>query len=144
MAKTKQKSRVGRPRKHGAYSLIVKAGGLPENKGHIREYLNRVRDGLILDQGPTEEDLTTAQVVLIDRVTSLLSVVRLMEEYAKEKGGMSGDRLSESLRESYITYNNSIRLTLGALGIDKRARERGDLDGYLKSNYGKGKEDEKD
>jgi len=136
MAKTKRKSRIGRPPKHGGYSLIVRQGELPENRGHIREYLTSVREGLILDLGPTEGDLTTAQLVLIDRVTSLLSVVRLMEEYAKDKGGMSGDRLSESLRESYITYNNSIRLTLGALGIDKRVRDQGGLDGYLESNYG--------
>lgn len=137
MAKTKGKSRIGRPPKHGGYSLIVRQGEFPENRRHIRDYLISVRSGLILDLGPTEQNLTTAQLVLIDRLTSLLSIVRLMEEYAKEKGGLNGGRLSESLRESYITYNNSIRLTLQALGIDKQVRDRGDLDGYLESNYGK-------
>ena len=123
MVSSRKKTKRGRPLKHGGYSIIVRQGELPENRKHVREYLNLVRDGIISDLGPTEEDLTTAQLVLIDRLVSLLSVVRMIEEYAKEKGAFTGDRLSESLRESYISYNNSIRLILDKLGIEKRVVE---------------------
>jgi len=140
MAKTKTKTKRGRPIKHGGYSIIVRQGELPESRKHVREYLNMIRAGIISDLGPTEEDLTTAQIVLIDRLVSLLSVVRMIEEYAKEKGAFSGDRLSESLRESYISYNNSIRLILDKLGIEKRAVEDIDPIKYIQRD---GKPDEK-
>ena len=131
MARTKVKTKRGRPLKHGGYSIIVRQGDLPENRKQVREYLNKIRDGIISDLGPTEENLTTAQIVLIDRLVSLLSVVRMIEEYAKEKGAFSGDRLSESLRESYISYNNSIRLILDKLGIEKRVVEEVDPIKYI-------------
>ena len=131
MTRTKAKTKRGRPLKHGGYSIIVRQGDLPENRKQVREYLNKIRDGIISDLGPTEENLTTAQIVLIDRLVSLLSVVRMIEEYAKEKGAFSGDRLSESLRESYISYNNSIRLILDKLGIEKRVVEEVDPIKYI-------------
>ena len=120
--KKKGKSKRGRPPKHGGYSLLIK-GELPENRKYIRRYLTAVREGLIQDLGPTEKDLTTAQLVLIDRIVTKLGVVRCIEEYIREHTVMTGARLSPSLRESYLAYNNSIRLDLAALGINKRNKE---------------------
>jgi hypothetical protein len=139
MAGNKQKKKRGRPPKHGGYSLLVK-GELPENRKHIREYLTGVREGLILDLGPTEENLTAAQIILIDRVVTKLGVIRCIEEHIRENSVMRGHDLAPCLRSSYLAYNNSVRLDLQALGIDKQVRDREDLDGYLESNYGdKGK-----
>ena len=122
MAENKQKKKRGRPPKHGGYSLLTK-GELPENKKHIRAYLTGAREGLIQDLGPTEKDLTMAQIVLIDRVVTKLGVIRCIEEYIRENTVFEGKRLSPCLRESYLAYNNSIRLDLAALGINKQNKE---------------------
>jgi hypothetical protein len=114
------KSKRGRPPKHGGYSLLSR-GEIPENRRYIAKYLSEVREGLIEDLGPSEEDLSTAQRVLINRVISKLGVIRCVEEYIKENSVIVGNDLAPSLKASYLAYNNSIRLDLQALGIEKRA-----------------------
>lgn len=109
--------------RHGGYTFLT-TGEVPEYRQYIKKYLTNVREGMIRDIGPTEQDLTTAQVILIDRLISLLGVIRLIEEKAKEDGVFSGRNLAGSLRTSYIAYNNTVRLTLEKLGIDKRMEDR--------------------
>jgi len=123
-ADKKAKKRPGRPPQSGAYSLIVRGGELPKRRTYLRAYLQNCRDGLIEDLGPGEEDLTTAQRVLIDRAISKLGIVRCIEESVKEGGAFKGKELSSVLAKSYITYCESIRRDLEALGISKRAGER--------------------
>jgi hypothetical protein len=123
-AKDKRKGKPGRPPSHGGYSFIIRAGELPERRTYIRAYLQAARDGLIEDLGPREEDLTTAQRVLVDRAISKLSVVRCIEEHVKEEGVFRGRELSPVMGKNYITYCESIRRDLEALGISKRAGER--------------------
>lgn len=144
LGKKKRKARIGRPPKHGGWSLLVYKGKLPENRKYISRWLTGVREGLILDLGPTEEDLSTAERVLIDRVISKLGVIRCIEEYIRENSVMVGQDLAPSLRTSYLAYNNSVRLDLTALGINsKKADEALDLGKYVKEQYGKKeKEDE--
>ena len=96
------------------------SGKVPETRQYVKKYLTGVREGIIKDIGPTEQDLTTAQLVLVDRIVSLLGVIRLIEEKAREDGIFKGQELSPSLRHSYISYNNTVRLTFRELGIDKR------------------------
>ena len=137
--KKEGKSRRGRPPLHGGFSVITRAGKLPENRRYIANWLTEVREGLIGDLGPSEGDLTTAQRVLIDRIISKLGVVRCVEEFVRENHVMKGDRLSPSLRESYLAYNNSIRLDLLALGIEKRERPidiKASVEDYLKKAEG--------
>lgn len=135
MSKLTKKFKPGCPPqriKHGGYSFLVK-GELPENRKHVLRYLTAARENLIRDLGPTEEDLTAAQVIIIDRIISKLGVVRCMEEYIRENSVMQGSRLAPSLRESYLAYNNSIRLDLQALGIDKKKTDEVlDLQAYVK------------
>jgi len=125
----------GKPGRHGGYSFLTR-GTLPENRPHILRYLTAVREGLIKDLGPTEDNLTTAQIVLIDRVVTKLGVIRCIEEYIRENTVMNGARLSPSLRESYLAYNNSIRLDLAALGINKKQTRAFDLKTYVRETYG--------
>ena len=108
--------------RHGGYAFLTR-GTLPESLDYVRRYLTAAREGLIQDLGPTENDLTTAQIIMIDRVITKLGVIRCIEEHVRETSVMKGDRLSASLRESYLAYNNSIRLSLQALGLDKRQKE---------------------
>jgi len=107
---------------HGGYSFLTK-GELPENRTHVLKYLMAVREGLVKDLGPTENDLSTAQIVLIDRVTTKLGVIRCIEEHIRERSVIVGDDLAPSLKASYLAYNNSIRLDLLALGLDRKDQE---------------------
>lgn len=127
--------RGGQKIKHGGYSYITK-GTLPEHRTHILKYLTAARENLIRDLGPTEQDLSAAQIIIIDRVITKLGVVRCIEEYIRETTVMDGDRLSPCLRENFLAYHNSIRLDLAALGIDKRQSETMDLQTYINEKYG--------
>jgi hypothetical protein len=104
---------------------MVRAGELPERRTYLRAYLTEVREGLVNNLGPLEADLTTAQVVLIDRVISKLSIIRCIEEHVREKGVFTkAGELDSVLSKSYLAWANSIRLDLQALGLDKKAGER--------------------
>jgi len=125
-----------RPKTHGGYSYLTK-GELPENRNYILKYLMAVREGLIKDLGPTENDLSTAQIVLIDRITTKLGVIRCVEEHIRENSVMVGNDIAPSLKASYLAYNNSLRLDLQALGLEvKKANEFLDLKEYAKDKYG--------
>lgn len=125
MSETKHKKgmRPGRAPKHGAYSLMVKAGDLPKRRTYLRAYLAEVREALIKDLGPREEDLTAGQRVLVNGVISKLSVTRCIEEYIRENGVFVKGELNPVLAHSYLAYTNSLRLDLQALGINTRKRE---------------------
>lgn len=139
-AKTKKKSRRGRPPKHGGFSIITAKGELPENRKYIRKYLTAARENLIKDLGPTEKDLTAAQIIIIYRVVTKLGIIRCIEEHIRENSVMEGNELAPALKASYLAYNNSIRLDLMALGIDKRQADTPSLQSYINSRYGKGEE----
>ena len=100
----------GKKRSHGGYAYLT-TGKLPVHRKYIEKYLTAVRNGLVRDLGPTEHDLTTAQIVIIDRVVSKLGIIRCIEEHSKENGTFRDQRLAPSLKESYLAYSNSIRLT---------------------------------
>ena len=115
--------RGGQKIKHGGYSFLIK-GELPENRKHVLRYLTAARENLIRDLGPGEDNLTAAQIIIIDRVVSKLGVVRCIEEHIRENSVMRGHDLAPSLKQSYLAYNNSVRLDLRELGIDKRMEDR--------------------
>ena len=129
----------GKRQKHGGYTYLTQ-GTLPENRRYIERHLTAIREGLIADLGPQEQDLTTAQAILIDRVVTKMGVVRCVEEYIRENTVFEGKRLAPVLRESYLKYSTSITNDLRALGI-----KRGDLAGekpemtlekYIEATYG--------
>lgn len=106
----------GRKIKHGGYALLS-TGKLPEHRKYVEKYLTATREGLIRDLGPTEVDLTVAQIILIDRTVTKLGVIRCIEEHIRENSVLVGDTLAPSLKDSYLAYDNSVRLGLQALGI---------------------------
>lgn len=103
---------------HGGYSFLT-TGQLPEHRTYIRRYLTNCREGLLQDLGG-EPNLSTQQVMLIDRIISKLGCLRCIEEHVRENSVMVGQRLAPSLRTSYLAFSNSLRLDLQALGIKKR------------------------
>lgn len=113
----------GRPRTvHGAVSYIVH-GKLPEHRAYLRRFLTTAREGLIADHGG-EENMSTAQLILVDRVISKLAISRLIEEYVKESGIFNDGKLQGVLKENYLAYSNSLRLDLQALGLNEQASDR--------------------
>lgn len=119
MYKPKGKGKIGRPPVHGGYSLMRK-GETPQNRRYVRAYLIDAREGLIKDLGPTEADLSMAQLVLVDRVVTKLGIIRLIEEHVKDNGVFIKGLLNPALSDSYLSYSNSVRLCLQALGINTR------------------------
>jgi len=136
MNKLEQKlSRGGQRMVHGGYSFLT-SGRLPEHRVHIRRYLTNCREGLIADHGG-EENLSTGQALLIDRVISKLGCIRCIEEHIRENSVMVGQELAPSLKASYLAFNNSLRLDLLALGLDKKLEDISSLEKYVEEKYGK-------
>ena len=132
----------GRKRTHGGYTFLT-MGKLPEHRKYVEQYLTAARINLVRDLGPTEENLTAAQIILIDRVVTKLGIIRCIEEHIRENSVMKGEDLAPAFRASYLAYNNSVRLDLQALGIEKKkADDVLDLGRYVEEKYGKkGKKD---
>ncbi len=117
---------AGKKRTHGGYSFLA-TGRLPEHRREVERYLTAGREGLIRDIAGIEENLSTAQVILIDRAIGKLGLLRCMEEHVRETGAFKGEELAPALRKSYLSYSNSLRLDLQALGIDKRPADEPSL-----------------
>lgn len=124
---TKKRNRPGqgRPYVPRGYSLITKRDITIKRRRSIEVYLTRGRAGLIADLGPTEADLTTAQVILIDRAISTLAIIRCIEEEARETGAFLDGELKPSLGKNYVAYQNAFRRTLEVLGINVKMGSRG-------------------
>ena len=136
MPEKERKKPTGRPPKHGAFSIMIARGELPENRKYIQRYLREAREGLITDIGRKEENLTRAQLILIDRVIAKLGIIRCIEEHCRETGVFQEGKLAHVLRENYLAYTNSLRLDLQALGIEgKKTEEIINLGRYIEEKY---------
>ena len=113
---------TGKRRTHGGFSFLA-TGKLPEHRREVERYLTAAREGLIRDVGGTEEGLSAAQAILIDRAIGKLGLLRCMEEHVRETGIMRGQELAPALRASYLGYSNSLRLDLQALGLQRKAAD---------------------
>lgn len=138
MKANRSKGKGGRPIvRHGAYSYMTRLS-LPDHRAYLRPYLSTVREGLIHDLGPKEEDLTTAQKLIIDRCVGQVGVIRLIEEHCREEGilqgGIRGRLLAPILAKNYGAFVNSLRLNLQALGIAHKdlGDKDTDLETYLR------------
>lgn len=103
---------------------MVRAGELPKRRTVLRTYLSQVREGLIRDLARSEEALTMAQRVLVDRAISLLSIIRCVEAHTAETGVFRSGELAPVLAKSYCTYSAELRRVLEVLGIQGGAADR--------------------
>jgi len=101
--------------------------------------LTAIREGLIHDLAKSEEDLSTGQKVLVDRVVTFLGVVRLIEEHAGQYGVLDSEgRLTSGLTVHYLAFNRQIQSMLALLGIQRKEIEEPlDLKTYIEAKYGK-------
>jgi len=134
MSQNKEKLKIklnpGKRRSYGGYS-ILRTEGFPTKRRQIEKYLTAARQGMINDLAGSEQDLSTAQIILINQTIGLLGVIRAIEEYIRSNTVMKGEEISPSLKSSYLSYNNSIRLNLQALGIEKKVTGRTSLEDYI-------------
>jgi len=113
----------GRPKAtHGGFSFLT-TGRLPEHRVSLQRYLSACRNGLTEDLGG-EVNMSTQELILIDRCVSILGVLRCIEEFCKEKGVFKGDELQPALGKHYISYTNSLKQILSLLGIESRAEDK--------------------
>jgi hypothetical protein len=146
--KVKPKARLGRPPKHGGYSLIHKDELLKQHP-QLRRYLEDCRSGLVKDVAGSEDQLSEQQRIIIDRIISRLSICRLIEVYIEKYGAFRRDQLKRfqvlelepALGQNYLAFSNSIDRALIALGLDKKKADVAlDLGRYVEAKYGKAKE----
>ena len=129
MTETKGPRRIGRPPKHGGYSLVA-ADEFLRAHPELRGYLLSMRDGWIRALGPTEADLSAQQICLIDRALNILMRIRTIEGYLDKFGllnraALENKRLEgEPILAIYSTLNNSLVKILALLGIGKKGEER--------------------
>ncbi|GEM_PF-582975 len=125
-AEIKRKRGQHGPLKHGGYSLLV-TGKLPAGRDHVGKYLTAVRAGFVQDLGGAA-GMTTPEVVMLDRLITALGIVRLIEEYVKEKGVIDKPQgfLNPALSKGYISYCNQVRLATQMLEgwVKERAKTR--------------------
>jgi len=110
--------KVGRPAMNEPSALAATLR--PSVRVAIRRYLADTRAGLVHDLGPTEADLTAAQVILIDRMMNCLALLRMFEADVVSHGLWSGKELAPALRGPYMQLTNVVRQTLQALGLKTR------------------------
>lgn len=111
------------PLKHGAFSLLA-TGNLPEHRRYLERYLTSMRKGLISDLGPTEADLSHAQLIMVSEAISKLGVLRCVQEFIREKGVFEGGKLQPILAQHYLSWANSLRADLALLGLKKVAVDK--------------------
>jgi hypothetical protein len=119
MNKPKGKGKGGRPPIHGGWS-IVRRGALPEKRRYLKAYLEGTRSGLIRDLGPREDDLTAAQLTLINESVTVLGVLRCVGEHVAQVGVFKGGLVNPALSTLFLSYQNTLRLNLVALGLNTR------------------------
>jgi hypothetical protein len=124
----RKKRRIGRPPKHGGYSLVYRSEIIKEHP-ELRRHLDDTRTGLIQSVAGLEENLSEQQRLIIDRTISQLALARLEELYIEKYGILRKDQLRRGILEvepilnHWMSLNNSIRNNLALLGMEKRQVE---------------------
>lgn len=102
--------------RHGGYSTSSRA--LPLS---VRRHLENVRASLVREKGPKLEDLTTPDLIRIEKIINVLQVTMSIEAFISREGIFKGRKLDPILRENYLSYVNSLRLLLRELNITEKA-----------------------
>lgn len=122
-----EKKTIGRKRgpapPAGGYSLIARSSQAM-TKRHIRRYLIDIREALIADLGPREEDLSPAQRIVVDRIVTLLGGIRAIEEAMRSKGVLSDNGLIRpEFTQGYLAWNNTLQRWMTTLGVKAKTRD---------------------
>ncbi|MDD8014060.1 MAG: hypothetical protein PHX45_00085 [Acidobacteriota bacterium] len=109
------------------HSENVRHGGYVSSSGswplRVRRFLENIRESLIREKGPRIEDITTPDLIRIEKAVNVLQVTMSIEAYIRREGIFRGKKLDPILRESYLAYVNSLRLLLRELNITEKAKD---------------------
>jgi len=109
---TKKKRLKPGPRgTHGGY-VFLQSGLIPEENSHVERYLTEVRAGYISELGPSEEGLSTGQLVLLGQLITCIGFTRLVEERAKKEKD-----LRYLCTKHYMQYMKQARQLVLDLGL---------------------------
>jgi hypothetical protein len=126
-----KRPKIGRPPVHAGYSPACRAEIVGKNK-ELQRYLRDCREGLVLDLGKTEADLSEGQRILVDRIISKLSLTRVLELSLAKHGIFKKDAgktlEAEPVTSLWLSVNNGIRADLSLLGIERRDHGDGVID----------------
>jgi len=103
--------------KHGVYSQRAK---LP---AAIKREAVFFREKIITDIAGSEDKLSGAELMLIDRTINLYGVIRMIEKHVARHGAFDGKDFRPILATNYLAYNNTLRLNLRELGIKRRVED---------------------
>ncbi len=107
--------------KHGGYSIAHKAE-LLQRRPEIQQYLKTVRRDLIRDLAPEGEiHLSAARRIILDRLFSKLSTVRLLEAWLAENPAQILEAVAAT--GLWLSTNTAILKDLLALGLDRKVLE---------------------
>ncbi len=109
--------RGGKRRQPAGFSFLTRRCSHDE-RTRIVKYLIGCREALLADLGG-EENLSAQKLMLIDRLISLLGVVRGIEEHHKDNILNRDGTLKPSLGKNYLSYVNSSRQILMCLGLER-------------------------
>jgi hypothetical protein len=107
------------------FSLINWRGMATHRPVEIVKFLSEMRARLISDRARSEDELSAAQLILIDRIISKVGIIRGIEEYIRREGIFVNGDLRPILKENYLAWTNSLRRDLESLGLKKE--ELGDF-----------------
>ena len=120
---------------HGARSFLA-TGKIPEQFPHVIEEAANLRLGLLSDEAGLDGDLPAKRLAILDSAIRSFVVARLLFDDVLRNGihqkKGKGERIRDSIK-TLATYENTLRLSLQALGLERRQREIPDLQAYLKA-----------
>ena len=110
---------------------------VPEQFPEVIEKATELRLGLLSDEAGLDGDLPTKRLALVDSIVRTYTLAQLAFDdilrrgfLVRKKGG--GEDLNPSLKV-IATFENTLRLNLLALGLERRQRQIPDLQSYLRS-----------
>lgn len=135
----------GRQHRPAGYSFLTRKCER-EERIRIVKYLTGCRDAILTDLGG-EENLSAQKLILIDRLISLLGVVRGIEEFHRENILDKDGNAKNALCKTYLAYVNSCRLMLTTLGLERHTMldpTKDLIDRMAKYDEDKAREDEEE
>ncbi len=108
--KRKRKLKPGRRPTHGGY-VFLRSGLIPKDNKYIEKYLTALRAGYIEELGPTEDDLSTGQIVLLNQLVTCIGFTRLVEENARKTADIKYLHTRQYM--SFMKHGRQLVLDLG-------------------------------
>ena len=119
MKKTKERSlKPGRRPVHSGY-VFLRTKLIGRENRHIERYLTDLRTGYVRELGPTEEDLSTGQLGMINQLITCVGFTRLVEQKA-----LKAQNIAFLQTDAYIRFLKHARQLCLDLGIKPEKPEK--------------------